>query len=200
MSINTRERLLDVARQLIVRKGIENTTMCDIANASDKGRRTLYTYFKSKREIYDAVIERESESRLKELESVIAMDLPADRKLYMFLMKRCEIINSYICTPSSAGYLRALFTSELKRIERVRTRLQVRQKEMMDCIIADGLKSGIFDRGQCARLESMLDVLIRGIDVVYVNNRHTGHNKVVVPDGFEPTIVEFIVNAIKIRN
>ena len=61
MVSKTRERLIEVARQLFARKGVENTTMLDIANASDKGRRTIYTYFKNKREIHQAVIERESD-------------------------------------------------------------------------------------------------------------------------------------------
>lgn len=43
MVSKTREKLIDVARQLFVHKGIENTTMNDIAAASDKGRRTIYT-------------------------------------------------------------------------------------------------------------------------------------------------------------
>ena len=46
MSISkTRQLLVDVARQLFAKKGLENTTMNDIAVASGKGRRTLYTYF-----------------------------------------------------------------------------------------------------------------------------------------------------------
>ena len=53
----TRNLLVDIARQLFAKKGFENTTMNDIAIASEKGRRTLYTYFKSKEEIYYAVIQ-----------------------------------------------------------------------------------------------------------------------------------------------
>ncbi len=67
MVSKTREKLIEVARQLFVHKGLDNTTMNDIANASDKGRRTIYTYFKSKREIYNAVIERESDLRVSRL-------------------------------------------------------------------------------------------------------------------------------------
>ena len=53
MSISkTRQTLVDVARQLFAKKGMENTTMNDIAMASGKGRRTLYTYFKNKEEVY----------------------------------------------------------------------------------------------------------------------------------------------------
>ena len=44
----TKAKLVDVARQLFAKMGVENTTMNDIALASKKGRRTLYTYFKSK--------------------------------------------------------------------------------------------------------------------------------------------------------
>ena len=61
MVSKTRDRLIEVARQLFARKGVENTTMLDIAAASDRGRRTLYTYFRNKREIHQAVIEREGE-------------------------------------------------------------------------------------------------------------------------------------------
>ena len=62
MSISkTRQLLVDVARQLFAKNGLENTTMNDIAQASGKGRRTLYTYFKSKDDIYYAVIETELE-------------------------------------------------------------------------------------------------------------------------------------------
>ncbi len=61
----TREMLVDVARQLFARMGVDNTTMNDIAQASKKGRRTLYTYFKSKNEIYLAVVESELDQLYK---------------------------------------------------------------------------------------------------------------------------------------
>ena len=44
----TKTNLVDIARQLFAKQGFENTTMNDIAQASGKGRRTLYTYFKNK--------------------------------------------------------------------------------------------------------------------------------------------------------
>ena len=71
MSISkTRNRLVECARELFARQGFEATTMNDIARESGKGRRTLYTYFKSKDDIYFAVIETELErlsDRLDEL-------------------------------------------------------------------------------------------------------------------------------------
>lgn len=94
MVIKTREKLIDVARQLFAHKGIENTTMNDIATASDKGRRTIYTYFKNKREIYNAVIERESEQLIKKLREVMALPLGPIEKLEKFISVRFEIIEN----------------------------------------------------------------------------------------------------------
>lgn len=57
MASKTREKLIEVARQLFAHKGIENTTMSDIATASEKGRRRPGAYhggagfFQSGREV-----------------------------------------------------------------------------------------------------------------------------------------------------
>ena len=62
MSISkTRHKLIEVARKLFAKQGIDGTTMNDIAVASQKGRRTIYTYFRNKEEIFLAVIEYELE-------------------------------------------------------------------------------------------------------------------------------------------
>ena len=70
MVMKTRDKFIEVARQLFARKGVENTTMNDIAAASDKGRRTIYTYFKSKRDIFNAVIESETDQILSRLRHI----------------------------------------------------------------------------------------------------------------------------------
>ena len=66
----TRAKLVDVARQLFAKNGVDDTTMNDIAVASKKGRRTLYTYFKSKEDIYMAVVESELEMLSGAMEKV----------------------------------------------------------------------------------------------------------------------------------
>ena len=58
-TIDTRDLIIDVARRLFAQQGIENTTIGDVAIASNKSRRTIYTYFKSKEELLEASIESE---------------------------------------------------------------------------------------------------------------------------------------------
>ena len=55
----TRDLLVDVARKLFAEHGRDNVTMNEIALVAGKGRRTVYTYFRNKDEVYLAVIENE---------------------------------------------------------------------------------------------------------------------------------------------
>ena len=80
MSITkTRQKLIEVARELFARKGIEGTTMNDIATTSQKGRRTLYTYFRNKEEVFAAVIEDELEHLSEEMDKVVSLPLQIGR-------------------------------------------------------------------------------------------------------------------------
>ena len=88
----TRNMLIDVARQLFATLGVGNTTMNDIAVASHKGRRTLYTYFNNKNEVYKAVVETELDNMVKALQDVAAKDLPADEKLMLFFYTRLDAL------------------------------------------------------------------------------------------------------------
>jgi AcrR family transcriptional regulator len=52
MEAESRRRfVVDAARRVFAEKGVENTTMEDIARAADYTRRTVYTYFKSHDEV-----------------------------------------------------------------------------------------------------------------------------------------------------
>ena len=90
MSISkTRAKLVEVARELFARKGIESTTMNDIAQASGKGRRTLYTYFRSKEEVFYAVIESELELLSQKMDAVAAMNVSLLRRCFASSIPTC---------------------------------------------------------------------------------------------------------------
>ena len=80
-NIKTRNKLIDVARQLFAKNGLDDTTMNDIAIASGRGRRTLYTYFKSKEEVFEAVVENEMEHMSNRLRLIADKDLEPEDKL-----------------------------------------------------------------------------------------------------------------------
>ena len=87
----TKAKLVDVARQLFAKMGVENTTMNDIALASKKGRRTLYTYFKSKEDIYMAVVESELDILSDIMKRVVEKDISPDQKIIEMIYTRLDL-------------------------------------------------------------------------------------------------------------
>lgn len=159
MVSKTRDKLLEVARNLFMVKGVEHTTMNDIATASDRGRRTIYTYFKSKREIYQAVVERESELVISRLREVVESSLPPEEKLRSYLTIRFGILTQ---TQTKARqrpdrYITGLFTRDTRRGDRIYQLALSKEADLFESLLRDGIESGAFRADQARRLPLLLN-------------------------------------------
>lgn len=99
----TKAKLVDVARQLFAKMGVENTTMNDIALASKKGRRTLYTYFKSKEDIYLAVVESELDILSEMMKRVTEKDMSPDEKMMEMIYTRLDAVKRWCFATDASG-------------------------------------------------------------------------------------------------
>src|SRR5574344_1291660 len=88
----TRDKIIDAARQIFAKRGVENVTMNDIAVAAGKGRRTLYTYFNNKEELYWAVAETELDLLSDMMEQAASKDISPDKKLIEVIYARLETV------------------------------------------------------------------------------------------------------------
>lgn len=164
MVSKTRERLIEVASQLFVRKGVENTTMLDIANASEKGRRTIYTYFKNKKEIQQAIIERESEQMVSRLRKIAKSPAgSAAEKLGNFLVQSFELSDT---SPSGRNheYLSWLKLLEGNRAGKTRRMALLKQIDILKEILNEGVASGEFNRRAAEQVLPLLTLLIHSRD------------------------------------
>lgn len=141
MVLKTRDRLIEVARQLFAHQGVENTTMNDIASASEKGRRTIYTYFKNKRDIYNAVVKSESDQVIEKLSELLTMPLPPEQKLMNFIFIRFEAIKELV---SRNGSLKAGFFRDVRKVERARRSTTTKEANILKQILAEGVEQNVF--------------------------------------------------------
>lgn len=163
----TRDRFIEVARSLFARKGVENTTMNDIAAASDKGRRTIYTYFKSKREIFNAVIESESDDLLQNLNSIVAKPISPEQKLREYVEMRMETMREIV---SRNGSLRAGFFRDVRKVDRARAVISKKEIQMLTHILHEGVALGIFNIPNIKEWAIIITNSIHGFDVPYIRN------------------------------
>ncbi|WP_300502145.1 TetR/AcrR family transcriptional regulator [uncultured Duncaniella sp.] len=196
MASKTRERLLDVARQLFASNGVEKTTMNDIATASDKGRRTIYTYFKNKKEIYDAVIERESEAIVLKLRAVVTSNLAPAEKLKRFLEARFDIVEETI-HESTTSQLLSYITLDYKRLERIRTLAVAKEQGLISRMIDEGVQAGVFDPVQAKLLPGVYQMIFQGFDFCHLRNNFSQFN--MTASEIRSSVINFLINTIIVK-
>ncbi|MBD8977482.1 MAG: TetR/AcrR family transcriptional regulator [Bacteroidales bacterium] len=169
MSITkTRQKLLEVARELFAHKGLEATTMNDIAAASGRGRRTLYTYFRNKEEIYYAVIEEELERLSEKMDEVAVMDVEPEEKIFTLIYTHLSIIRD---TVARNGTLRAEFFRNIWMVEKVRKAFDVEEHRILQKVLQEGVDKGRFRIENVGLMADIVYYSVKGLEVPYIYDR-----------------------------
>jgi len=186
---NTKKMLIEVARELFAVNGKKDVTMNDIAEASKKGRRTLYTYFNNKEEIYKAVIDKELDSILDKLTIVSSQKTEPDVKLTNHILAHLDAVKDVV---NRNGSLRADFFHDIYEVERKRRKIDVIEISLIRSIIAEGIEKNIFNRMDLDLSSMIIFYAIKGLEVPYIRQN--------ISTEFEKnknSIVEFVFMGIR---
>lgn len=191
MSISkTRQTLVDIARQLFAKNGVANTTMNDIAVASGKGRRTLYTYFNRKEDIYYAVIESELERLSDRLDEVAARKMRPQDKIIELIYTHLSMIRE---TVVRNGNLRAEFFRNIWMVEKVRKNFDEDELEIFRKVYAEGKETGEFDIENVELVADITHYCIKGLEVPFIYGR-LGHGLNV--ESSKPQVAKVVYGAL----
>lgn len=191
MSISkTRQKLIDIARQLFAKNGVANTTMNDIAVASGKGRRTLYTYFNSKEEVYSVVIESELERLSDKLDEVAAMKMrPLDKVIELIYIHLIMIRETVVRN----GNLRAEFFRNIWMVEKVRKKFDDYEIDLFRKVYQEGKADGEFDIDDVNLVADITHYCIKGLEVPFIYGR-IGHG--LTEEASKPLVAKVVYGAL----
>ena len=137
----TKNKIISVAKSLFRKISVYKATMNDIAKAAKMSRRTLYTHFKSKEELYHYVVEDEVKTINEKLQKAADSRLPADRKLKLYILQHFGVIDTLV---RSNRYIRYDFLFNNIRVEHLRKDIDRKEIKLLTGIIIEGKQSGIF--------------------------------------------------------
>lgn len=186
---NTKKMLIEVARGLFAENGKKNITMNDIAEASKKGRRTLYTYFNNKEEIYKAVIDKELDTILEKLKVVSSQKTEPDEKLTNHILTHLDAVKDVV---NRNGSLKADFFHDIYEVERKRRKIDAKEIALIRSILSEGIEKNIFKRMDLDLSSIIIFYSIKGLEVPYIRQN--------INSDFEKnknSIVEFVFMGIK---
>lgn len=164
-----RHAILDASRDLFARFGYKKTTMEDIAMALRKGKSSLYYYFKNKEEIFQAVIDMESEMLHGKLKAVVESKNDAATKLKDYVIVRMETVRSL------ENYQRVIKEDLYGGYDFLlpnRHKSESLEEEYLKIILDEGVASGLFHIknsktgaiGIATALRGLEIPLFRGVD------------------------------------
>ncbi len=185
----TRKMLIEMARELFAKYGKKNVTMNDIAEASKKGRRTLYTYFKSKEDIYKAVIDNELTLILDKLVLVSEQKTEPEEKLTNHIVTHLDAVKDVV---NRNGSLKADFFHDIYEVERTRRKIDVKEIDLIRHILEEGVMKRVFKRVNLDMTAIIIFYALKGLEVPYIRQG--------ISTEFENnknTIVEFVFSGIR---
>ena len=150
---------------VFARRGPTNTTMDDVARASGLGRRTIYTYFKSREELYHEVIRFEVERILKELTRVAGMKMSPEKKIAKFMVTHMNAIENLI---RKDNLLRMEFLNRSERIEHFRQAIDLHEKKCLASIFEEGTLSGVFRVDDFQNTATLALTTLKGLETQFI--------------------------------
>ncbi|MDR1459305.1 MAG: TetR/AcrR family transcriptional regulator [Bacteroidales bacterium] len=163
--MTTREILINAARKLFGQMGITNTTINDVAVESQKGRRTVYTYFKNKDELLDAVIEEEMQFVVSSLEQIMKQNMDPLNKFIAYTITRMNVIRTVV---QRNGSLHSEFFRDVIKVELVRRKLEKIEVKNLKEILKEGVEKNVFDISSLKGAAIFAHFIMRGIDIPYI--------------------------------
>ena len=95
---DSEQRILEAAKRVFVKKGMDGAVLQDIADAAQISRTALHYYFRSKEKLFTAVLEDLLNRFLPQFEKIILEDIPFQQKVAKFVDDYLDLlrINPYL--------------------------------------------------------------------------------------------------------
>ena len=157
-----RKKVIISAGQIFSRYGFKKTTMDEVAKALKMGKSSIYYYFNSKEEIFDAVVLYEANILRNELTTAIkSVESPIGKmEKYVFVrMKSFEKLSNYY---------NAIFDKNLDHfefIEKIREKYDREEIAILRLILYDGAKKKIFKVKNSEYTALAIQTTLKGLEV-----------------------------------
>jgi len=157
-----RTHIVGVARRIFTRKGFRKATMEEIASASGMGKSSIYYYFKSKEDIFRAVVEFEARMLKENLNRVIENStFPTDR-LRAYIMFRLHHIKTL---ENFYAALNEETLSHMDFILQIRRNFEIEEQQLVREILEDGMKQEVFQLGSSKIGAIAISTMLKGLEL-----------------------------------
>jgi AcrR family transcriptional regulator len=173
MKSDVKEKIVTVAQKTFQRYGFRKTTMDEIAYDARKGKSSLYYYFKSKEEVFQAVVEKEAGLLRAEINKNVDKCSSAVEKLQVYITTRMKGFrnwgNFYVA-------LKDDYLSNLDFIEKIRVGYDKNEIEAITQIIHEGIENKEFKNMNAELTAKTIVIAMKGLEIPLLSVDETDGN------------------------
>lgn len=175
-----RTHIVAVARRIFTRQGFRRTTMEEIARASHKGKSSIYYYFKSKEEIFQAVVELEARELRVRLGRIIGENDSALEKLKAYILFRLHHVRTL---GNFYAALNEETLSHLGFILDIRRNFEMEEQRLVREILEEGMASDAFQLTSSKIGAIAITTMMKGLELpLLLSDTHKTDREEVMED------------------
>ena len=194
--MNRKEEIIYATLELASECGMKGVSMSQIAEKVGIKAPSIYNHFKSKDDIYYAVIESELERLSDQLDEVAAKRIPPQEKIIELIYMHLSMIRE---TVVRNGNLRAEFFRNIWMVEKVRKNFDDAEIELFRKVFREGKEDGEFDIENVDLVADITHYCIKGLEVPYIYGR-IAHG--MTEEATKPQVAKIVYSALgkRIKN
>jgi AcrR family transcriptional regulator len=168
-----KEDILKEAQKLFQQFGLKKTTMEDIAKAMGKGKSTLYYYYCSKEEIFDAVVLKEMNEVFNCVKQSVERSVTAEDKLKSFALTKIKAVQkrSNLCK-----LVKGEMQDTLRCMKHLHAEYDAQETKLVNEILRFGVMNGEFSKTVGKELDILPSVIVsslRGLERdMFIGNKY----------------------------
>ena len=169
-----KEDILKEAQKLFQQFGLRKTTMEDIAKAMGKGKSTLYYYYCSKEEIFDAVVLKEMDEVFDSVKQAVEKAVSAEDKLKAFTVTKIRAVQkrANLCKLVKGE----MQDNTMRCMKHLHTEYDIHETRLVKEILTFGVKNGEFTKLISKELDILPSVMVsslRGLERdMFIENKY----------------------------
>lgn len=155
-----KDDILKEAQKLFQQFGLKKTTMEDIARSMGKGKSTLYYYYCSKEEIFDAVISKEMTEVFNDARDAAEKAESAEDKLRVFTITKVKALQK---KSNLYRVVRGEMQENMRCMKHLHTEYDQQEVKLVKDILSFGIKNGEFSPAIKKELDIMPSVIVSSL-------------------------------------
>jgi AcrR family transcriptional regulator len=169
-----RSEIVSVASKIFSRHGFRKTTMDQIADATKMGKSSIYYYFKSKEDIFAAVVVKEAQELKYALQEVVRSGAtPIDRlKDYIrFRLYHVKAVSNFYEAMKDESNVKMEF------VAKIRKRFEEQEYKMLKEILETGIQEGAFKLTDSGIGAVAIMTMMKGLEIPLFLNEYSRTKK-----------------------